>query len=137
MDPIEVTCNCGAVTARLTAPPVMQFYCHCDDCQRATGSPYIGVAVFPANAVDVQGETEAWTLHTLPRRRCRACGTQLIGDVPGGEFIGVRAERLPTGAFQPKFHINCRYALLPVQDALPHYAGAPPEFGGDDERVAW
>lgn len=137
MDPIEVRCNCGAVAVRLTAPPVTQFYCHCDDCQSATGAPYIGVAVFPADSVSVRGETDVWTLRTLPRRRCRACGTHLIGEVPGGEQIGVRADRLPDGAFQPQFHINCRYALLPVQDALPHYAGFPPVFGGEDERVAW
>jgi hypothetical protein len=137
MDPIEVACSCGAVNVRLTAPPVAQFYCHCDDCQRATGSPYIGVAVFPANAVSVQGETDVWTLRTLPRRRCGVCGIQMTGEVPGGEIIGVRADRLPAGTFRPQFHINCRHALLPVRDALPHYAGVPPEFGGDDERVAW
>jgi hypothetical protein len=136
MDPIEVSCACGAVTVRLTASPLTQFYCHCDDCQRATGSPYIGVAVFPANAVTVQGETDVWTLRTMPRRRCHTCGIQMIGE-PGDDMIGVRADRLPAGAFQPQFHIHCRYALLPVRDALPHYAGFPPEFGGDDERAAW
>lgn len=136
MEPIEVACTCGAVKVRLTASPIMQFYCHCDDCQNATGSPYIGVALFPANTVDVQGETDVRTLRTMPRRRCRACGIQLIGE-PGDDLIGVRADRLPAGMFQPQFHIHCRHALLPVQDALPHYAGLPPEFGGDDERVAW
>lgn len=137
MDPIELACNCGAVTVRLTAPPVQQFYCHCDDCQRAAGSAYIGVALFPAGAVQAQGETDAWTLRVMPRRRCRVCGTQLIGEVPGGEIIGVRGERLPAGVFQPQFHIYCRHARLPVTDTLPHYAGLPPEFGGSDERVAW
>jgi hypothetical protein len=136
MDPIEVSCACGAVTVRLTASPLTQFYCHCDDCQRATGSPYIGVAVFSANAVSLQGETDVWTLRTMPRRRCHTCGIQMIGE-PGDDMIGVRADRLPAGAFQPQFHIHCRYALLPVRDALPHYAGFPPEFGGDDERAAW
>ena len=138
MDAIEASCNCGAVTVRATAPALMQFYCHCDDCQRATGAPYIGVAVFPAGAVSVHGETDAWTLRTLPRHRCRACGTQMIGEVPGGELVGIRADRLPAGAFDPRFHINCRYAQLPVRDALTHYAGIPPELGGDDDaRVAW
>lgn len=137
MDPIEVACNCGAVTVRMTAQPVQQFYCHCDDCQRATGGPYVMIAVVPATAVRVLGETDAWTLRSLPRHRCRACGTQMFGEIPGGEFIGIRAERLPPGLFQPSFHIHCRHGHLPVKDALPHYAGLPPLFGGNDERVAW
>ncbi|MBT2748752.1 MULTISPECIES: GFA family protein [unclassified Lysobacter] len=137
MDPIEVACNCGAVTARLDAQPLQQFYCHCDDCQRASGSPYVAIALFPAASVRVHGETVAWTLRTLPRHRCPVCGIQIFGEVPGGEIIGIRAERLPPDLFQPAFHIHCRYARLPVQDALPHYAGLPPLFGGNDERVAW
>jgi len=137
MDPVEVACNCGAVTVEVNAPAIQQFYCHCDDCQRAAGAPYIGVALFPSAAVRVQGDTEAWTLRTMPRRRCRACGTQLTGEVAGGGTIGIRGERLPAGAFQPQFHIHCRHARIPVTDALPHYARLPPEFGGSDERVAW
>jgi hypothetical protein len=137
MDPIEIACNCGAVNVRLTTPPLQQFYCHCDDCQQASGGPYVTIAIFPAAAVYVRGETDAWTLRTLPRHRCRSCGTQMFGEVPGGEIIGIRAERLPPDLFQPSFHIHCRYARLPVTDALPHYAGLPPEFGGNDERVTW
>jgi hypothetical protein len=136
MDPIEIACNCGAITVRLTAPPLMQFYCHCDDCQHATGGPYVMIAVFPATEAHVRGETDVWTLRTLPRHRCRACGTHMFG-VPDEDTIGIRAERLPPGLFQPSFHIHCRHARLPVQDALPHYAGLPPEFGGDDQRVTW
>ena len=136
MDPIEVSCNCGAVTMRLTAPPLQQFYCHCDDCQRATGGFYIGVALFPAQEAQVQGATDAWTLRTMPRHRCRACGTQMYG-LPGPGLIGIRADRLSPGTFQPQFHIHSRHARMPVQDSLPHYAGLPPEFGGDDERVKW
>lgn len=137
MSTVEVRCNCGAVTVRLSAPPLQQFYCHCDDCQAATGGPYVMAAVYPAQAVAVDGATEPWTLKTMPRRRCRVCGTQMLAEVPGGELIGVKADRLPAGLFRPRFHIQCRHAHLPVRDELPHYAGFPPEFGGSDERVAW
>jgi hypothetical protein len=136
MNPITITCNCGAVTVRLTSPPLHQFYCHCDDCQRATGSFYIGVALFPAQTAQVHGATDAWTQRTMPRHRCRACGTQMYG-MPDPELIGIRADRLPPGNFHPQFHIHCRHGHMPVRDSLPHYAGLPPEFGGDGERVTW
>jgi hypothetical protein len=136
MVPMDVICNCGAVKVRLAGWPLQQFYCHCDDCQRATGGYYIGVALFPTEAADVEGTTETWTQRQMPRHRCRACGTQMFG-IPTAELIGVRADRLPPGVFRPAFHIHCRHAHLPVNDALPHYAGLPPEFGGDDSRVDW
>jgi hypothetical protein len=92
--------------------------------------------LFPAEAAQVQGVTETWTLRAMPRHRCGSCGTQLYG-VPDAALIGIRGDRLPPGTFRPAFHIHCRHAHLPVKDALPHYAGLPPEFGGDVSRVDW
>lgn len=135
---VEISCTCGAVKLRLEGEPVDQFYCHCDDCQAATGSPYVAAAVYPASAlIRVEGGTDVWTLRDMPRHRCRVCGTHMWVEVPGQNLIGVRGERLPPGRFRPAFHIHCRYARLPVADALPHYAGLPPQWGGSDERVAW
>lgn len=136
MTPMDITCNCSSVKIRIRAPAVQAFYCHCDDCQKATGAPFVMVSIFPASVVEIEGETDAWTLREMPRHRCRRCGTQLLG-IPDEEQIGIRGERLPPGAFKPEFHIHCRHAHLPVQDALPHYASLPAVFGGDDARVAW
>jgi hypothetical protein len=33
-------CACGAIRNECTDEPMMMFYCHCCDCQRATGGPY-------------------------------------------------------------------------------------------------
>lgn len=134
----DINCACGAVKLRVSGEPVEQFYCHCDDCQATSGGAYVGVAIYPADAVTViQGRPTAWKYKTLPRKMCAACGTQLFGEVPGFDQCGVKANLLPPGKFKPEFHIQCQFALLPVRDNLPHFKGFPARFGGSDETVEW
>jgi hypothetical protein len=134
----EIACLCGSVRIAIEGDAVNQFYCHCDDCQAVSGGAYIGVAIFPGEAVRVlQGDLATYTHKALPRQRCAKCGTQMIAEVPGLGQTGVKANLLPAGMFRPDFHINCRFALMPVKDGLPHFAGFPAVFGGTDERVSW
>lgn len=138
MKTTDISCLCGAIQVRISGEPVEQFYCHCDDCPAVSGGAYVGVAIYPSDAVAVmQGEPKAWTYKTLPRKLCATCGTRLLGEVPAFDQRGVMANLLPPGTFKPKFHINCRYAVLPVKDDLPHYKAFPARFGGSDETVAW
>ncbi len=65
------------------------------------------------------------------------CGTRQVAEVPDFGQRGVNALLLPPGVFRPPMHINCRYAVLPVKDDLPHFKGFPAKFGGSDETVAW
>jgi hypothetical protein len=86
----------------------------------------------------VSGEnTSTWTYKTLPRTRCSICGTFLFGEPPGLGMRGVSGYLLPAGMFEPAFHNQCRYAVVPVQDELPHFKGLPASFGGTDETVDW
>lgn len=134
----KITCLCGAVALELRGEPIQQFYCHCDDCQAVSGGAYVSVALFPVDAVTVlRGETTTWTYKTLPRHRCTVCGGAVMAEVPGFDQIGIGGGKLPARMFKPQFHIQCRYALLPVADGLPHYVSVPPLFGGSDEQVAW
>ena len=138
MKTLDITCLCGAVHVQLSGEAAVQFYCHCDDCQATSGGAYVGVAVFPAAAVNiVQGNLVACTLKPMPRKRCAICGTAMLAEVPALNQIGVKADRLPSGQFKPAFHENCRYAVLPIKDDLPHYKGYPALFGGSDETVGW
>jgi hypothetical protein len=50
---------------------------------------------------------------------------------------GLSGYLLPAGELTPTFHMQCRFAVAPVRDELPHFAGRPPRFGGSDERVSW
>ena len=135
---IEVQCNCGAVRMELSGEPVAQFYCHCDDCQKAVGAAYLPIAVYPADAVVVvAGDPNMRSLERTPRGTCRDCGTWVFAEPPGAGIRGVNAFLLPEGQFEPTFHSQCQHAVVPVQDGLPHFKGFPPAFGGSDETVDW
>jgi len=41
----EIQCRCGAVWIELTAEPIAQFFCHCDDCQAVHGAAEGGLRV--------------------------------------------------------------------------------------------
>lgn len=138
MTAIEISCLCEAVKVRIDGEPLVQFYCHCDDCQAVHGGAYIGVAIYPAQAVTVtRGDLASWTLKRLPRQRCSICGTHMIAKVPGLGGCGVIAALLPKGIFKPEFHIQCQHAVLPIKDELPHFASFPARFGGADNTVEW
>jgi hypothetical protein len=138
MEAITLSCRCGDVLLQIGSAAVAQFYCHCDDCQAATGGAFVPIALFPTESVAVIGEnTFTSTYKTLPRTRCSTCGALLFGEPPGLGMRGVSGYLLPPGKFEPKFHNQCRYAVLPVRDELPHFKGLPAIFGGNDETVGW
>jgi hypothetical protein len=134
---ITVQCTCGAVEMALTGKPLIQYFCHCDDCQAVHGQPY-ACCLYPAAAVVVErGETDTFTLRTAPRTKCRRCGTYLFAESPGYYVRGVNATILPAVLFTAEFHMQCRFARMPISDHLPHYKGIPARFNGSDELMVW
>lgn len=133
-----ISCHCGTVKIRLTGEPAAHLYCHCHDCQRIAGGAYVPYAIYPADAVEViEGKTMTWALSTNPRTRCAGCGTLLFGQPAGMGVRGIIAHLLPPGTFKPQLHIQCKDAMNPVVDGLPHFKGFPASFGGSDDKVAW
>ena len=133
----KVQCRCGAVRSR-SAPSRS-----CNSTAIATTARrcmrrLCAESVYPADAVKVvRGDPSAWKLKRNPRFTCRECGTRLFIDVGRWSLRGVNGFLLPPGAFQPAFHVQCRFAVRPVVDDLPHYKGMPARFGGSDETVGW
>jgi hypothetical protein len=138
MKTIEVACRCGEVHVEVSGDPVVQMYCHCDDCQAVHGGAYVPESVYPAKAVTVvKGNPSTWKLKRNPRFTCPACGTRLFIDVLALGLRGLNGYLLPAGQFQAAFHMNCQFAVRPVRDDLPHYKTRPAMFGGSNERVDW
>jgi len=134
----RVQCRCGAIEIELTAAPIAQFFCHCDDCQAMHGAAYVSESVYPADAVKiVRGTPASWTLKRNPRFTCPTCGTRLFIDVLARELRGLNGTLLPPELFRPAYHMQCQFAVSPVKDDLPHYKSRSPQFGGPDETVDW
>src|ERR1700751_2969682 len=116
----RIQCRCGAVEVEITAEPIAQFYCHCDDCQAVYGAAYVPESVYPADAVKViRGDPTNWRLKRNPRVTCRECGTRLFIDVEAKRLRGGNGFLPPPVQFQPAFHMQCRFSVRPVVDSLP------------------
>lgn len=138
MKNIEIQCLCGSAVLKITGEPVVQAYCHCDDCQAAHGAAYIATAAYPSQAIEIlKGQLIPLVVKTAQRMRCANCGTLVFTEVANVGLRSVNATLLPKGYFKPQFHLQCQYAVLPVVDSLPHYKSFPAAFGGTDELVAW
>jgi hypothetical protein len=135
---IEAQCRCGAIRLKISGEPVVQLYCHCDDCQTAHGAAYVPAAIYPAQSVEVvQGKPTPMVVKSTERMRCPACGAYLFAELSSVGMRSVSVYLLPRGAFKPQFHVQCAHAVLPVVDSLPHYKGFPASFGGAEEFIAW
>lgn len=138
MKTLDVHCRCGEVRLEIKEPPVIQAYCHCDDCRSAHGGAYIASSIYPATAVDVvRGAPTPLTVKTTQRMRCEACGTILFAEITSAGLRSVNAFLLPSEEFKPQFHVQCQHAVLPVVDDLPHFRDFPSEGGGSGELVDW
>jgi hypothetical protein len=136
MRTIRLTCSCGAVEITLAGTPMVQYVCHCDDCQTVHGNAY-ACALYPATAVEVNGETSVTVLKTSPRTRCSRCATYLFAEIPGRALRGVNGALFSDGSFVPEFHIQCSFSQKPIADDLPHFKSLPAKFGGTGELMQW
>src|SRR5215475_2403899 len=137
-DTLSVGCRCGAVEIEISADPIAQFFCHCDDCQAVHGAAFVPESVYPAAAVKVvRGQPSSWTLKRNPRLTCPECGTRLFIDVLALGLRGVNGYLLPQERFHAQYHMQCQFAVRPVVDDLPHYKSRAPQFGGPSDTVDW
>lgn len=80
-------CLCGAVRYEAEGPPAFSVFCHCRDCQRASGSIGFPVMGVPAATFRVTGPVRR---HQAPsvngrgaaRNFCTECGSTVFGGEP-------------------------------------------------------
>lgn len=129
-------CLCGAVRYQGSAEPAFVAFCHCRDCQKASGGPYSANVAVPAGSVSVTGPVKqhcASGERPLVRNFCSGCGAQIM--IEGGSLTGLRLIQAGTlddpSWVEPSVHIFC--ASAQPWDRLPDDSvclpGAPPAAG--------
>jgi hypothetical protein len=74
-------CLCGAVIFTVSGVPINVRVCHCQDCQRLTGSAFFVRALYSRNVVNFTGELAEFLSSTdLIRRFCPRCGSQIFAE---------------------------------------------------------
>jgi hypothetical protein len=72
--PVTGGCLCGAVRLAVTGAPYRVGLCHCLDCRKHHGAPFLATAIFPASAVSVTGAPSAYG----GRHFCPTCGSSVF-----------------------------------------------------------
>jgi hypothetical protein len=113
-------CSCGAIRYELSADPLIVHACHCRDCQRITGGPFVINPWIEKKYVTAKGaEPRSFSLASGSGRDhvvyfCGSCGTYVWSDyrmVPA-ECRFVRAGTLDDpSAVVPDIHIFTRTKL--------------------------
>jgi hypothetical protein len=116
-------CACGSIRYQLLGKPMFIHCCHCDDCQRLTGSAFVLNAIIETQAIKLlRGKPEAVP---VPREngphdiyRCPRCQTAVWSD--HGRKPNVRFVRVGTLG-KPEFGTDEAYKLVPqLQRLHPH-----------------
>ncbi|MGN6225505.1 GFA family protein [Pseudoxanthomonas sp.] len=67
-------CLCGDIRLVATGRPRRVGICHCLDCRRHHGALFYAAAIFPREAVDIEGETRDYA----GRHFCPRCGSSVF-----------------------------------------------------------
>ncbi len=127
-------CLCGSVTFRVAADPVAVRTCWCRQCQYLGAGSATVNAVFPSEALEIQGDTTsiqslADSGATMTRRFCPKCGTQVFSQAstrPHQTVVRVGALDQPE-LFPPQTTIWTSAAppWASFDEAIPKVAGQP------------
>ncbi|KAK7043014.1 hypothetical protein VNI00_008752 [Paramarasmius palmivorus] len=128
-------CYCGALTYSVTGKPLLAAYCHCTQCQKLTGCPFIHSIHFDPSAFQWThiGGDAAWDVYqvkdkpAMNRYRCKTCGAcvAMFHDqfkrwcIWGAQLEHVAEE------LKPKVHVFYDTRLLDVNDGLDKWEGIP------------
>jgi hypothetical protein len=117
---LEGGCACGAIRYALANDPLIVHACHCRDCQRVTGGPFvINIWIERSFVTTRAGVPKSFRLSGGSGKHhyvffCENCGTTLWSryDIAPGDALFVRAGTLDNPeAVTPDVHIFTRRKL--------------------------
>lgn len=126
-------CHCGAVTVTVAdgVPLAMVNMCHCQACQRRTGSPFGMIVWVPEAAATISGEIRSYTRPTDEGRQftshfCVICGSSIAFHAeknPG--LLGIAAGAFADPGLTPPLASVWeahRHPWVAVPDGAVHFA---------------
>ena len=125
------SCLCGAVVFTLAPPVLGMHHCHCPLCRRLHGSAQATHCRFPAQALELAGDTaDALASFEGPdgfrRTFCRRCGSKLFALRAAGDVWVAAGALDDVPGCLPSHHAYTAAgaAWHTIDDALPCYTGA-------------
>ena len=142
---LKGSCYCSDVHYESSELPFEISICHCIDCQKVSGAPFVGWAAFPKSALTWHGDmTQQKRSSIATRTFCNSCGTPFgmvydchpntvsiaLGTVDAGSIVG----SLPKPGEHIFLQSKASWLSLPADDTLAKYDRFPPNFQDDLDR---
>jgi len=128
-------CRCGGVRYELRGKPLWVAHCHCRDCRRSTGAPFLTWSGWRPEAV-------SWTTiapapyrssQGVTRSFCPACGTPIAftGERWPNEIHVLVGTLDDPGSLEPRAHTywSEKLPFIHIADKLKKFAKTPKEGG--------
>ena len=129
-------CLCGDVRYEVGAKPLLTALCHCEDCQKQTGSALSVLVAVPRESLWIDGqhlsafESRGPSGRPVTRWFCSRCGSSVLSDVAiTPDLVWLRAGTLDDRSrLRPQMNIWCDSAQpwVPMERAIPGFAKNPP-----------
>jgi len=129
MPKIQGSCLCGNIRYSSEAEPEMTVVCHCEHCQRQTGTAFSILVGIPSDSLQFENDEslaefldQGETGGAVHRKFCRNCGSpivSLVESVPDVSFI--KAGTLDDKSWlEPTMHLWCDTAQpwVDIDDAV-------------------
>ena len=129
-------CLCGAVRYEVEGSPLVVAHCHCNDCQRGSGTGHSTGAMFPADRMRLTGPVTEFKVgsdngNEVTRVFCPACGSPILGRNSGmAGYLTIAMGTLDdSSGFEPQVVVFARSRKpwdimdesLPTYDAQPNW----------------
>ena len=107
-------CLCGQVRYSANADPAFVLVCHCEHCQKQTGTAFAVIIGIAKSAISIQGQLKTFhdkgdSSQPVDRSFCPECGSPIVFEaavIPG--LTIVHAGTLDdTSWLDPKVHVYC------------------------------
>ena len=100
-------CFCGQVRLTVSGEPLRRSLCHCLDCRKSHGAPFVAFAIFSRDAVTVAGQTRAnVTGKGYARHFCPSCGSPIFAiEEDGNEMELYSGSFDETSIFAPTYEL--------------------------------
>ncbi len=136
MTKVAGSCLCGSVRYRSDAEPAMTAVCHCENCQRQSGTALSIIVGVPAGSIVFENEANLATYadraesgRSVNRRFCKNCGSPIVSLVemmPNLHFI--KAGTLDDKSWlKPTMHLwtDSAQPWVEIPEGMPKFAKNP------------
>ena len=126
-------CACGAIRVHLSGPPGALVFCHCAQCRKTAGAPFLAVIPVAIAACEIDDRhgllREYRATPGKARCFCAGCGAPVLSRRDDSAIVRVRAGLFDT--LGPVAHDGHIYAAAAASwdesfDSLPRYPGLEP-----------